>query len=186
MSALTPVDPMFVTNAIETLCRRVPSDIHPMSRAYIQEDLCAMHDVVDDPVEVTRLITNVRNRIVREWRWEAEMHANDFHDFREAYKLRRRAERFEASALTSKIDHRRRTMHAWKHALLQQRICEIIGVKFTLRGNDYCNSGAPNAHVEGLIERAISYLETDELKQCERWCKRAERAQIAAIRRLCA
>ena len=58
-------------------------------------------------------------------------------------------------------------------------------VKFTLRGNDYHNYGAPTVEVEVLIKDAIHYFEADELSVCTYYCEQAELAQIAAIKELC-
>ena len=77
------------------------------------------------------------------------------------------------------------TMHEWTRELLLQRIRELNDVKFTLRGNNYCNYGAPTAEVEVLIKDAIHYFEADELDVCTHYCEQAELAQVAAIKELC-
>ena len=55
------------------------------------------------------------------------------------------------------------TVHEWTRELLLQRIGEMRDVKFTLRGNDYHNYGAPTVEVEELIKYAIRFFEDDEL-----------------------
>jgi hypothetical protein len=74
------------------------------------------------------------------------------------------------------------TMHQWRCELLTERIRDV---PFTIKGNDYCNYGAPNAMVEDMIRDAIYYLEAGELDRCEHTCERAERAQIDGIRERC-
>jgi hypothetical protein len=75
--------------------------------------------------------------------------------------------------------------HEWKRELLTQRIRDLNGVPFTLKGNSYCNYGAPNDDVEDMIKDAIRHIEADELEQCERCCEDAELAQIEGIKELC-
>jgi hypothetical protein len=80
---------------IEALRMRVPTDIHPSARCIIHEYLGAMRDAIDDPAHVVKLATMVREKIVDELRWEAEKYASVC-DYREAYRLRHRADRFES------------------------------------------------------------------------------------------
>jgi hypothetical protein len=50
----------------------------------------------DDMAEITRLVGMIRDRVVDELRWEAEKMADKLvGDFKEAYRLRRQADRFE-------------------------------------------------------------------------------------------
>jgi hypothetical protein len=74
------------------------------------------------------------------------------------------------------------TMHEWGRELLTERIRDLNGTKFTIAGNAYPNYGAPNVAVADMIKRAIRHVEADELNEAERWCERAELAQIAGIR----
>lgn len=80
---------------IEQLAQRVPPEVHPSARGIIGEYLAEARSVVDDPAAVTCPLGKVRRRIVDELRWEAEKYAS-VDDHREAYKLRQRADRFEA------------------------------------------------------------------------------------------
>jgi hypothetical protein len=82
---------------IEALRIRVPrDDIHPMALQFIHEDFCEMCNAVDDPARVMQLVAKVRHRIVDELRWEAEKFAS-VRDFKDAYRLRRQADKFEAA-----------------------------------------------------------------------------------------
>ena len=83
---------------VEALHVRVPRDIHPMACRFIHEDICEMREAVavDDHAHVVLLMANVRERIVDELRWEAVKYQT-VRKHREAYRLRRRADRFEAA-----------------------------------------------------------------------------------------
>jgi hypothetical protein len=83
---------------IEALCIRVPPDIHPSARWNIDHDFSEMREavVIDDHARIVRLIAKVRDRIVDELRWEAEKYQT-VRKHREAYRLRRRADRYEAA-----------------------------------------------------------------------------------------
>ena len=89
---------------IEAAQLRVPRDIHPMSLAFIHENFCAMRDAADDPRRVMQLLAKVGQRIARELRWEAVKSAS-VRDFKEAYKLRRRAGKFLRPPMVDVIDH---------------------------------------------------------------------------------
>ncbi len=52
-----------------------------------------MREIADNPVEVLRLAGHIQERVVRELHWEADNCATVRH-YREAWKLRRQAERF--------------------------------------------------------------------------------------------
>jgi hypothetical protein len=81
---------------IEALRVRVPRDIHPAARRFIHEDFGEMREAVDDPARVMHLIAKVRDRIASELRWEAKKFAS-VRDFKDAYRLRRQADKFEAA-----------------------------------------------------------------------------------------
>jgi hypothetical protein len=81
---------------IEALRVRVPRDIHPMALQFIHEDFGEMCEAVNDPARVMQLIAKVHHRTASELRWEAAKHTS-CGGFRDAYRLRRRAERFEAA-----------------------------------------------------------------------------------------
>ena len=81
---------------IELLRRSVPPEIHPSAKEGIRWKFAEMRDAVDNPAHVVRLAAQVRERIVYELRWEAVKHATA-RDFKGAYRLRRRADRFEVS-----------------------------------------------------------------------------------------
>lgn len=73
----------------------VPRGLHPFAQAVIAEDLAAMRAAADDAVEVLRLVRKISERVVRELSWEAESYESAG-DHREAYRLRSRAQRYEA------------------------------------------------------------------------------------------
>lgn len=79
---------------IEAVSRRVPRDLHPFAQAYVAEQITNMLEAADDPARVVQLISKVNARIADELRWEATKYAT-VHDFREAHRLRRQADRFE-------------------------------------------------------------------------------------------
>jgi hypothetical protein len=83
---------------IEALAIRVPYDsIHPSSQCNVWHDICAMREMAhhgDDPAHIIKLMANVRHRIARDLRWAADDCAK-FGHFKEAYRLRRRANKFE-------------------------------------------------------------------------------------------
>jgi hypothetical protein len=76
------------------------------------------------------------------------------------------------------------TYEQWQRELLAQRIREIGDVRFTIAGNTYPNYGAANGVVDCMVQSAIRSLGAGDLPACERWCMRAEREQIEAIRRM--
>jgi hypothetical protein len=84
---------------IETFAIREPyNDIHPLSQQLVHNDICDMREMAhhgDDPSHIIKLMHNVRHRIARDLRWAADDCASTHH-FKEAYKLRRRANKFEA------------------------------------------------------------------------------------------
>jgi hypothetical protein len=80
---------------IETLSRHIPS-IHPSARGWIDDWILDMRAAVNDPAEVVRLAIKVRKSVVEELRWEAEKVASVGY-FKDAYRLRRQADRFESS-----------------------------------------------------------------------------------------
>jgi hypothetical protein len=83
---------------INALCIRVPPDIHPSARWNIDHDFSEMREAVavDDHAHVVLLMAYVRDRVVDELRWEAEKYRT-VRKYREAYRLRRRADRFEVA-----------------------------------------------------------------------------------------
>lgn len=81
---------------IEALRIRVPRDLHPSSRCIIHQQFGEMHVTADDPAHVAKLAAAICHRIVSELRWEA-VKSDAVHDVREAYRLRRQADRIEAS-----------------------------------------------------------------------------------------
>ncbi len=83
---------------VDALAVRVPREIHPSARVIIGEWLGDMRMAADagDMREVARLVRMVRAKIVDELRWEAVKYETA-RDGREAYRLRRRADRFEAA-----------------------------------------------------------------------------------------
>ena len=85
-----------MSDFIEALRLRVPRDIHPAAHEIIHWDLCEMREAVDDPARVMQLIAKVHHRIASELRWEAVKHAS-VRDFKDAYRLRRQADKFEAA-----------------------------------------------------------------------------------------
>jgi hypothetical protein len=80
---------------IETLRRHVPP-VHPCGAEEIRWLFVEMCEAVDDPSRVVQLAARVRRRVVQELRWEAES-AESARAWRDAYKLRRQADRFEAA-----------------------------------------------------------------------------------------
>jgi hypothetical protein len=79
---------------IDTLRLSVPTTIHPMAQQFIHEwfnEACLAEDQ-GNTSEVTRLLDLVRFKIVDELRWEAQKYQS-VHDYREAYRLRRLADR---------------------------------------------------------------------------------------------
>jgi len=82
---------------IEALRLHVPPDIHPSTRSIIAEYLAEMHLAADDdPALVAKLAGFICYRVAQELRFEAE-NCESARDFHEAYRLRRQADRFEAS-----------------------------------------------------------------------------------------
>jgi hypothetical protein len=81
---------------VEALLVQVPHDMHPSSSFIIHHKFTEMRDAVDDPARVMQLMAAVRERIVQELRWEAENYQT-VRKYREAYRLRRRADRFEVA-----------------------------------------------------------------------------------------
>jgi hypothetical protein len=73
--------------------------IHPCGAEDIHRRLLQMRDAVDNPAEVVRFAAKVRDRVVQELLFAAESvessHCRGC--FKEAYQLRRQAERFRAS-----------------------------------------------------------------------------------------
>jgi hypothetical protein len=82
----------------EAFAIRVPyKQIHPMTQCIIHEDVGAMREMAhhgDDPSHILKLMRNVQYRIARDLRWSAHDYASMRH-FKEAFKLRRRANKFE-------------------------------------------------------------------------------------------
>jgi hypothetical protein len=81
---------------IEAAQLRVPREVHPMSRCFIHEDISEIREHFEDTRYVMRLLTKVHHRIARDLRWAADDAATVRH-FKEAYRLRRRASKFEAA-----------------------------------------------------------------------------------------
>jgi hypothetical protein len=96
MSASVDVDGM--RDFIEALRRHVPP-IHPCGEEHVHSCLCQMRSAVDNPAEVVCLAAEVRNRVVWELLFEAESVESSRCPscFKDAYRLRRQAERFRAS-----------------------------------------------------------------------------------------
>ena len=84
---------------IEAFAIRVPyNDIHQLSQQLVHNDISAMCEMAhhgDDPSHILKLMHNVQHRIARDLRWAADDCASTHH-LKEAYKLRRRANKFEA------------------------------------------------------------------------------------------
>jgi hypothetical protein len=92
---------------IEQWQLRIPRDLHPYGRTIAHEYLAEMRNVIDyshggdlAPHEVEREIVRlaglIRRRVVSELRWAAEKEASVGY-FKDAYRLRRQADRFEVS-----------------------------------------------------------------------------------------
>jgi hypothetical protein len=78
---------------IEALYIKVPRELHPCAEDRIYGYFDRMREAVDDPALVVKLSTWVREAVAQELRWEAEV--CDFaREFKEAYRLRRRADKF--------------------------------------------------------------------------------------------
>jgi hypothetical protein len=84
---------------IEGLRLRVPPEIHPSAQGIVRQHLddACYADAHGDLATVHRLLDLVGRKIADELRWEADKSATPrIKDYREAYRLRRRADRFEA------------------------------------------------------------------------------------------
>lgn len=81
---------------IEAWQLRIPRDLHPWGQDAVYSYLAEMRDAVDNPAEVARLASMVRDRVVQELRREAA-NAETAGFFKDAYRLRRQADRFEAA-----------------------------------------------------------------------------------------
>lgn len=88
--------PISMHEFVATLRRRVPLEIHPLAQLHVNEWLTEMEIASEhaDMGEVARLNTIIINKITDELRWEAVKYAS-VDDFKEAHRLRRRAERWE-------------------------------------------------------------------------------------------
>jgi hypothetical protein len=93
MTAAADTMPGFVA----TLWRRVPREIHPSARNGIRWQLIEAQATAEagDMREAARLLKLAREKTVDELRWEATKREM-FGPCRESYKLRCRAERWEA------------------------------------------------------------------------------------------
>jgi hypothetical protein len=92
---------------IEAWQLRVPRDLHPYGLTIAHEYLAEMRNVAayssageiaphEAEREIARLAGLIRRRVVSELRWDAEKHQSvGYH--KDAYRLRRQADRFEAS-----------------------------------------------------------------------------------------
>jgi hypothetical protein len=80
---------------ITALERQVPWGLHPCNDVAMHEYLSEMRDAVNDPAKVYELTGKLCWRVVQEFEWSAE---NDecVGYYRDAWRARRRAERFAA------------------------------------------------------------------------------------------
>jgi hypothetical protein len=80
--------------------RRIPP-IHPCGEDAVLDYLAGMRAAMhnDDPAEFERLAGKIRSRVAQELRFEAENYETFPGSAREAYKLRRQADRYEAMQL---------------------------------------------------------------------------------------
>jgi hypothetical protein len=92
---------------IEAWQLRIPRDLHPYGLTIAHEYLAEMRNVAaysssgeiaphEAEREIARLAGLIRRRVVDELRWHAEKEASVGY-FKDAYRLRRQADRFEAS-----------------------------------------------------------------------------------------
>jgi hypothetical protein len=96
---------------IEAWQLRIPRDLHPYGLTIAHEYLAEMRNVAayssageiaphEAEREIARLAGLIRRRVVGELRWHAEKEASvGYH--KDAYRLRRQADRFEASHVSS-------------------------------------------------------------------------------------
>jgi hypothetical protein len=80
---------------IKALERQVPWGLHPCSDEAIHWCLAEMRDAVDDPAAVHKLTGKICRRVVQELEFSAENDETVKH-YRDAWRARRRAERFAA------------------------------------------------------------------------------------------
>jgi hypothetical protein len=80
---------------IERLHLETPPYIHPSALCIIHEHFCEMRESFENPAHVAALMAKVRDKVALELRFLAE-NCDDVRDHREAWRLRRRVERFEA------------------------------------------------------------------------------------------
>jgi len=92
---------------IEAWGLRIPRDLHPYGLTIAHEYLTEMRNVAayssageiaphEAGREIARLAGLIRRRVVDELRWDAEKHRSVGY-FKDAYRLCRQADRFEAS-----------------------------------------------------------------------------------------
>jgi hypothetical protein len=84
---------------IDVFRRRVPPGIHPSAQCIVREYISRAYDADarGDLHEVSRLLGLAKWKICDELRWEAEKYSDQLiRDYRESYRLRHRADRFEA------------------------------------------------------------------------------------------
>jgi hypothetical protein len=92
---------------IEAWQLRIPRDLHPYGLTIAHEYLAEMRNVAayssageiaphEAEREIARLAGLIRRRVVDELRWHAEKEASGGY-YKDAYRLRRQADRFEAS-----------------------------------------------------------------------------------------
>jgi hypothetical protein len=79
---------------VEALRLHVPP-IHPCGHKVVHSYFAQMRDAVDNPAEVARLAGMIRARVVQD-RWQAES-AESAGPFKDAWRLRRQADGFEAA-----------------------------------------------------------------------------------------
>jgi hypothetical protein len=84
---------------IDVFRQRVPPEIHPSAQCIVREYISRAYDADarGDLHEVSRLLGLAKWKICDELRWRAEIFSDQLiRDYREAYRLRHRADRFEA------------------------------------------------------------------------------------------
>ena len=83
---------------IDVLQRAIPWGLHPTTDIAIRDYLFAMHSHIDDPAVVYALTGNICERVVQELEFLAENNESAGYAgcHRDAYRARRRAERFAA------------------------------------------------------------------------------------------
>ena len=96
----------FMYQFIETLRLHIPP-IHPCGEEAVYSYFAEMRDATDDPPEVARVAAMIRDRVVQELRFEAESIESSRCPgcYRDAYRLRRQADRFDANHRFEELAH---------------------------------------------------------------------------------